>query len=152
MRVYDQASAVFWFFFSTIVMVQSIRMGVGTFSNPGMGFMACSASGIMMLLSLILLMQSSIKGKRAEEPAHPFAGLLLGRVFSFVIAVFFYIYVLPSLGYLAATFLLLACLLVIVGRRKWWLLIFFPGLTSLVSYYVFAKLFQCPFPAGILSF
>ena len=152
MRTYDRASAVFWFFFSTAVLVQSIRMGVGTLGNPGMGFMACGASGIMTLLSLILLVQSLVGRKGTEESARPFAGLLLGRVVGFVIAVFLYILFLPSLGYLVATFLLMACLLVIVGKYKWWLLIFFPGLSSLVSYYVFAKLFQCPFPAGILSF
>jgi putative tricarboxylic transport membrane protein len=153
MRTYDRASAVFWFFLSTVVLVQSIRMGVGTLGNPGMGFMACGASGIMALLSLILLVQSFVKKKGAEEgPVHPFAGLMLRRVVGFVIAVFLYIIVLPPLGYLIATFLLMASLLVIVGRRKWWLLILFPALSSLVSYYVFAKLFHCPFPTGIFSF
>jgi hypothetical protein len=153
MRTYDRASAVFWFFFSTVVLLRSIRMGIGTLGNPGMGFMACSASGIMVFLSLILLIQSFIKKKGAEkESIRPFAGLMLGRVVGFVIAVSFYIIVLPALGYLIATFLLMWCLLVIVGRRNWWLLIFFPALSSLVSYYVFAKLFHCPFPTGILSF
>ena len=152
MRTYDLISSGFWFFFSTVVLIQSIRMGVGTLGNPGMGFMACGASGTMALLSLILLIQTFIKGKGKEEPARPFAGLLLGRVGGFVIAVLIYILLLPSLGYLVTTFLLLACLLVIVGRRQWWLLILFPALSSLVSYYVFAKIFQCPFPAGILSF
>ena len=152
MRTYDRASAAFWFFFSTAVLVQSIPMGVGTLSNPGTGFMACGTSGIMTFLSLILLIQSFVKSKGTEESARPFAGLLLGRVVGFVVAVFVYILVLPFLGYLIATFLLLGCLLMIVGRRKWWLLIFFPGLSSLVGYYVFAKLFQCSFPAGILSF
>jgi hypothetical protein len=152
MKAYDRASALFWFFFSTVVLIQSIRMGVGSFKNPGMGFMACGASGIMALLSLILLAQSSIREKGAEGSIHPFSGLLLGRVIGFVITVFVYIFLLPNLGYLAATFLLMACLLLIVGRRKWWLLIIFPSLSSLVSYYVFAKLFHCPFPAGILGF
>jgi putative tricarboxylic transport membrane protein len=151
MRAYDRVSAVFWFFFSTAVLIQSIRMGVGSFKNPGMGFMACGASGIMALLSFILLVQS-IGKKGAEEPIHPFAGLLLGRAVGFIIAVFVYILLLPSLGYLVATFLLMACLLLIVGRRKWWLLATFPALSSLVSYYVFAKLFHCPFPTGILGF
>ena len=96
-------------------------MGVGSFGNPGMGFMACGASGIMVLLSLILLIQTFIRGKGTEESVRPFAGLMLGRVIGFVIAVFIYILLLPSLGYLIATFLLMACLLVIVGRRKWWL-------------------------------
>ena len=152
MRTYDLASAAFWFFFSTIVLVHSIRMGVGSLGNPGMGFMACGASGIMALLSLILLIQTFIRGKGAEESVHPFAGLMLGKVVGFVIAVLFYILLLSSLGYLIATFLLMACLLLIVGRRKWSLLILFPALSSLVSYYVFAKLFQCPLPMGILGF
>ena len=93
-----------------------------------------------------------VRSKETEEPVHPFTGLLYGRVVGFVIALLAYIFLLPSLGYLVATFLLLACLLVIVGKRKWWLLIIFPALSSVVSYYVFAKLFQCPFPSGILGF
>ena len=46
MRALDRATAIFWFFFSTVVLMQSVRMGVGTLMNPGMGFMACGASGI----------------------------------------------------------------------------------------------------------
>jgi len=152
MRAYDRASSIFWFFFSMIVFVQSFRMGVGTLSNPGMGFMACCASGVMAFLSLILLKQSFAKRKEQEEIARPFAGLLLGRVVGVVVAVILYIIFLASLGYLIGTFLLMAALLVIVGRYRWWLLILFPALSSLVSYYVFAKLFQCPFPAGMFSF
>jgi putative tricarboxylic transport membrane protein len=152
MRVFDRASSVFWFLFSIAVLIQSLRMGVGTLGNPGMGLMACGASGLMALLSLILLVQSILGKKGAEERVRPFAGIMLGRVIGAVVGIFFYTLFLASLGYLIATFLLMACLLVIVGRLKWWLLITFPGLTSLVSYYVFAKLFQCPLPAGILGF
>lgn len=152
MRALDLATAIFWFFFSTVVLMQSVRMGVGTLMNPGMGFMACGASGILALLSLLLLVQSSVRSKEREEPVHPFTGLLYGRVIGFVIALLAYIFLLPSLGYLVTTFLLLACLLMIVGKRKWWLLIIFPALSSIVSYYIFAKLFHCPFPTGILGF
>ncbi len=152
MRFYDLASAVFWFIFSVAVFTQSIRMGVGTLGNPGMGFMACGASGLMGLLSVVLFVKSFMNQKGVEQPVHPFSGLLLGRVIGFVIALIIYIFALPFAGYLLCTFCLLICLLVMVGRRKWWLLMIFPGLTTLVSYYIFAKLFQCPFPAGILSF
>jgi putative tricarboxylic transport membrane protein len=152
MRVYDLTSAVFWFILSAVVLVQSLRMGIGTLGNPGMGFMACGASGIMALLSLILLIQSIVKKKGVEESVHPFSGLFLGRVVGFVIAVLLYIVFLPFFGYLVATFLLMGTLLALVGRRKWWLLIMFPALSSIVSYYIFAKLFKCPFPTGILGF
>ena len=152
MRALDRVTAIFWFFFAAVLLMQSVRMGVGTLMNPGMGFMACGASGILALLSLVLLVQSSVRSRKTEEPVHPFTGLLYGRVIGFVIALLAYIFLLPSLGYLVATFLLLAFLLIIVGKRKWWLLIMFPALSSVVSYYVFAKLFKCPFPTGILGF
>jgi putative tricarboxylic transport membrane protein len=152
MRALDRATAIFWFFFAAVVLIQSVRMGVGTLMNPGMGFMACSASGILALLSILLLVQSSVRSRKAEELVRPFAGLLYGRVIGFVIALLAYIFLLPSLGYLVATFLLLACLLMIVGKRKWWLLVTFPALSSIASYYVFAKLFHCPFPSGMLGF
>ena len=71
MRAYDRASAIFWFFFSTVVLIQSVRMGVGTLKNPGMGFMACGASGIMALLSLILLVQSSVRKRGRKSPSIP---------------------------------------------------------------------------------
>jgi hypothetical protein len=152
MRALDRVTAIFWFFFAAVVLMQSVRMGVGTLMNPGMGFMACGASGILALLSLVLLIQSSVRSRKTEEPVHPFTGLLYRRVIGFVMALLAYIFLLPSLGYLVATFLLLACLLIIVDKRKWWLLIMFPALSSVVSYYVFAKLFKCPFPSGILGF
>ncbi len=152
MRALDRATAIFWFLFSAIILVQSFKMGVGTLMNPGMGFMACGASGIMTLLSIILLIQSSTKGRKMEEVVHPFKGLMYRRVIGFVIALLVYILLLPTLGYLTTTFLLLACLLLMVGKRKWWLLIIFPALSTLVSYYIFVKLFKCPFPSGILAF
>ncbi|HEX2965012.1 MAG TPA: tripartite tricarboxylate transporter TctB family protein, partial [Syntrophorhabdaceae bacterium] len=139
MRALDRATAIFWIFFSAVVLVQSFRMGVGTLMNPGMGFMACGASGIMALLSIILLFKSFMGSDKPEERVHPFTGILHGRLIGFIISLVAYIFLLPSLGYLVATFLLLACLLLMVGKRKWWLLIIFPALSTLVSYYVFAK-------------
>jgi hypothetical protein len=46
----------------------------------------------------------------------------------------------------------MAAFLVVVGRLQWWLLIVFPGLSSVISYYIFSKLFNCQFPGGFFGF
>ena len=150
MKVYDRASALFWLLLSAAVFIQSLRMGIGSLRNPGMGFMAFGSSGVMGILSLVLFIQSSL-GRKETELASPFGSLLLGRVVLVVVAIMLYILLLPILGYLVATFLLMVCFLVVVGKRQWWLLIIFPGLTAVVTYYVFSKLLNCQFPAGLLG-
>ena len=151
MKVYDRGSALFWLFLSAAVFIQSLRMGIGSLRNPGMGFMAFGASGVMGTLSLILFIQSSLRRKEAARVSL-FGGLLLWRVAFVAAAIALYIVLLPTLGYLIDTFLLMACFLVIVGKRHGWLLIAFPGLTAAVTYYVFSKLLNCQFPAGLLGF
>ena len=152
MRFYDRASALFWLAFSVAVFIQSLRIGIGTLNNPGMGFITFGASGIMGILSIILFFQSLRGTGETEEMVSPFSGLLLSRVFSVLGVIFVYIILLKTLGYLIDTFLLMASLFFITGLRTWWQFIPFSAFTSLVSYYLFFKIFNCPLPQGILSF
>lgn len=152
MKAYDLGSALFWLAFSIAVFIHSLRMGIGTLNNPGMGFIAFGASGIMGILALILFLQSLIRNTEGTEVVSPFSGILLSRVIFVLGTIFLYIIFLKPLGYLIATFLLMSTLFLIVGYRQWWQFVPFSALISLVTYYVFFKLFSCPFPPGLLSF
>lgn len=152
MRFYDRVSALFWLAFSVGIISQSLKMGIGTLHNPGMGFIAFGASGIMGILSMILFFQSLMSREEEDEAISPFADLLLSRIFFVLGVIFVYIIFLKTLGYLIDTFLLMASLFIIVGHRKWLQLIPFSALISLVTYYLFFKIFNCPFPPGLLAF
>jgi len=147
----DRASGLFWLMLSVAVIVQSLRMGIGTPANPKIGFMPFGAATAMAILSLILLVRAAKRKERSEE-VYPFSGLRVWRIAGFVVCLVLYIVLLPALGYIIATFLLMLALLALLKRPKWWVLVVFPGLSSIVSYYIFARVFKCPFPEGLLRF
>jgi len=67
MKTLDRTSSLFWLLVSILVFAESIRIGLGTVKNPGMGFMTFGASGILGVLSLVLFFQAS---SRKEDVQH----------------------------------------------------------------------------------
>ena len=66
MKGHDRGSSLFWLIFSVCVCTESIRLGLGTPRNPGMGFMTFGASVLLGLFSLIVLFQTLSKRGEAE--------------------------------------------------------------------------------------
>ncbi len=150
MNIYDRGSSLFWLFFSVFVFIGSLRLGIGTLRNPGMGFLAFGASGLLGILSLILLLQAI--RKKAEIHIQPiFAGVFWKRVIFILVALLIYSQILPLGGYLITTFLLMGSLFWIVEQRKigWSLILSF--LTTLITYFVFSKWLNCQLPDGLLG-
>jgi hypothetical protein len=150
MNIYDRGSSLFWLFFSVFVFIESLRLGIGTLRNPGMGFLAFGASGLLGILSLILLLQAICK--KAEIRIQPiFAGILWKRVLFILVALLIYSQVLPLGGYLITTFFLMGSLFWIVEQQKigWSLILSF--LTTLITYLVFSKWLNCQFPDGLFG-
>jgi Tripartite tricarboxylate transporter TctB family len=145
----DQWTSLFWLVLSIFVGIESLRMGIGTFHSPGMGFMFFGGSVLLAFLSLVLLLQSSLKKEGKEAPL--FAGKLWKRVFSVLIALFIYSKLLPLGGYLITTFLLMVFLFWIVKGQKWWWVLIFSCLTTLTTYFVFSVWLNCEFPEGLLG-
>ena len=117
-----------------------------------MGFLAFGASGIMGILSIILFFQSLMSSDETEVSVSPFADIMLLRISSVLGVILLYIFFLKPLGYLVDTFLLMSILFIIVGLRKWWQVIPFSAVISIATYFLFYKIFSCPFPPGLLSF
>jgi hypothetical protein len=61
--VLDLRSSLFWLLLSIAVITESLRMGIGTFQNPGMGFMSFWAGGFLAILSFVLFLRT-IRNKR----------------------------------------------------------------------------------------
>ena len=64
MRTFDLRSSLFWLLLSIAVITESLRMGIGTVQNPGMGFMSFWAGGLLAILSLGLLVGTILKKRR----------------------------------------------------------------------------------------
>ena len=151
MKTLDQTSSLFWLLVSIAVFVESIRLGIGTVHDPGRGFITFGASGILGILSLALFFQASV-GKEEIEREPLFAGKLWKRVLFVLVSLAVYSRVMPVLGYLITTFVLMALLFWLLERKKILLVVLSSFLATLLTYLVFSKWLNCQFPDGLFGF
>jgi len=151
MKTLDQTSSLFWLLVSILVFAESLRIGIGTVQNPGMGFMTFGASGILGILSLVLLLQASL---RKEDVRHKplFAGTLWRRILFVLLALTVYARVMPVLGYLISTFVLMTLLFGILEKKRIKFVPLYALVATLFTHLVFSKWLNCQFPQGLFGF
>ena len=151
MKALDQTSSLFWLLISISVLVESLRLGIGTLRDPGLGFLTFGASGVMGILSLVLFIQACLPKERVKTGPF-FAGPFWRRILFVLGVLAFYSRAMPVLGYLIATFLLMTALYWILERKRIRLVLASSLVTTLVTYLVFSKWLNCQFPDGLLGF
>jgi hypothetical protein len=150
MKRYDRTSSLFWLLVSISVFAESLRLGAGTLQNPGMGFMTMGASAILGILALVLFAQASLRQQDGENPAPAWgAWQRVGFVLAMLTA---YSLVMPMLGYLISTFVLMSVLFGVLAEKRSWTLLVPAFLAALLSYMVFSKWLNCQFPSGLFGF
>ncbi|MBI2358058.1 MAG: tripartite tricarboxylate transporter TctB family protein [Deltaproteobacteria bacterium] len=151
MKILDRGSSLLWLLFSLYAGIESFRLGIGTPTNPGMGFTAFGASGLLGILSFILFWQSMVRKGEATAPP-VFSGSSWSKVVLVLIAILLYAFVMPGVGYLLGTFLLMSFLFWILSPGRVWRVLAYSFLTTTITYYVFAKLLNAQLPEGLLRF
>jgi hypothetical protein len=150
-KALDLTSSLFWLLVSIWVFAESLRIGIGTVHNPGMGFMTLGASGILGILSLVLFLQASLRKEEGEHQP-PFAGAGWRRNVFILIALTVYARVMPILGYLITTFLLMGLLFWVLEKKRVWLVLIASLMATFFTYIVFSKWLNCQFPDGLFGF
>jgi len=151
MKTLDQTSSLFWLLVSIAVFVESLRLGIGQVHDPGRGFITFGASGILGILSLGLFIRASLRKEEGEREPF-FAGKLWKRVIFVLVSLAVYSRVMPVLGYLISTFLLMILLFWVLERKRILLVVFSSLLATLFTYLVFSKWLNCQFPDGLFGF
>lgn len=147
--LHDRASSIFFFAVSVIVFVGSIQLGLGTTRQPGPGFITFGASGLLGILSIIGFLRTFSGKVKYREVL--FRNILWWRVVLSGLAILAYALLMPTLGYLITTFLLMLFLYFMIHEQKWYWVIISSLLSSLGSYYLFSKLLNCQFPDGLFG-
>ncbi|MBI5441595.1 MAG: tripartite tricarboxylate transporter TctB family protein [Deltaproteobacteria bacterium] len=147
----DRGSSLFWLLLSLTVMAGARRLGIGSLTEPGSGFVSFWAALLLAVLSSVLLLRSTLKRPPgAEEPL--FRGKRWPRVVFVCAALFAYTRALEYGGYLLTTFLLMAFLFWLLERKKAWGALAYAAGTTVGTYLVFSKCLNCRFPSGLLGF
>lgn len=148
MKNYCLGTSLFWVTLSVFACNESLRLGIGTVRNPGMGFMAFGASVLLGILSIILFFKTAFEKEEVKtEP--PFAGRMWKKAFLLIIALMVYARFMPLMGYLFSTFLLMSFLFWFVKRQRWWRVFGASILVTIITYYIFSKWLNCQFPEGL---
>ena len=148
MKTRDLASSLFWLVVSISVFIESLRLGVGSPQNPGMGFWALGASGVLGILSISLLL-GAVFGKEETQVPSLFSGRLWKRVVLILIALLIYAKFMPVIGFLVSTFVLMVFLFWTDRRQKWWRVAVVSIVVTLGTYLVFSVWLKVQFPEGL---
>ncbi len=132
--------------FSILICIESLRLGVGTRSKLGPGFMPLLVSVLLFSLCMLVLILDRGGAGRARKSSTDVKTLL--RPFVFAAVLFAYMLLLDLVGYLILTFCLIFLMCVIADPRKWLWYVLFAATTTLLSFLFFDTLFRLHLPRG----
>jgi putative tricarboxylic transport membrane protein len=143
----DRWIGLFFLFFCAYVCFESVRLELGTFHNPGPGFLSFWSALILGVLSVILVSLSFFK-----------EGIAVGRQKSLLsvalvtLSLFGFVFLLNTLGFVISTLLFISFLLKIVEGKRWLFSFGVACLTVLGSFILFQLLLKTQLPQGFFGF
>ncbi len=139
----DLRSGIFFFGLSLLLMWESLRVELGTFLEPGSGFVTFGVGLALCGLSVALI----CRGWKVRESQKSHSR----RVILALISLFIYSLVLDAAGFVVPTFFLVAVLFQLGQSRPWWWLIGTSAMVTFVAYLVFGVFLHVYFPRGFLG-
>ena len=153
MERFDWKISFIWMALGVVQCIESWRIGLGSVSEPAMGFIPFVLGMVIIGLSAVLLAESSLAMKKTSgRGIRLWAGVNWKGIAWVTVLLLGYSLFLSRLGFLLATFFLMVFLLRTSGPLKWWVTLLIALLTSVLTYWVFGVWLSVPFPRGLLSF
>jgi putative tricarboxylic transport membrane protein len=138
-------SGFFFLGLALLAIVESLRMGTGTMKEPGAGFLSLAIGLILAVFSLVLIIRGWKPEKGSQLVKHSATTIIA------LVALFIYSLIMDSIGFVVATFLLVAVLFHLAERRRWWVLLGMSALVTAFAYLLFGVVLKVYFPEGILG-
>lgn len=147
----DIIASVLLILVGTGVIIESIRLKVGTPLMPQPGFFPLLGGAVLIGLALVLLVQSFLgRGEASRLPQEAFGELR--RPVILVVCLGLYTALMEPVGYVLPTFLIAAVILRVLGVTSWKILGSASLGLSIGTYVLFGRILGIDLPAGVLSF
>ena len=141
----DMVGGAGLFLSGVVVILEAIRLRIGTPISPQPGFFPFLAGFMILGLAFILMVLAwQGRGQRSEDLGEVRRPALL------VVGIGVYVLFLDPLGYVVATIPIAALVLWILGVRSWRVIIFFGAGLSIGTYLLFAVFLGIELPPGLL--
>ncbi len=141
--------ALFWFALGTLLCYGATRLGVGTVSEPGSGFIFFWSGLILVVLSLITFAESLRNG---EEASRGIGAMSWGKIAFVLLALLSYAFFLEKLGFVLTTFVLMSFLLAMIEGKHWSKSLGVAIAAAAGSYAMFEFWLKIRLPHGIFGF
>jgi uncharacterized membrane protein YidH (DUF202 family) len=147
----DIIGSVLLIFIGIGVVIESIRLKLGTPLMPQPGFFPFLGGSLLIGLSIILLIQGWLRRENSTPQPRKVVGELRRPVI-LIVGMSIYTAVLESLGYVLPTIILIAVILRVLGVTSWKILILASLGLSLGAYVLFGRILGIDLPTGVLPF
>ncbi len=150
----DKTSSLVWLGIAVFICAGSLRLSLGTFHNPGPGFLSFYAGLLMGILAVVVHLQSRKTSRNGrEEKRHPiWNNRKRGwKMMWTVLALLVYAVAMNYLGFLLSTFLFLTFLLKVIEPQRWAVALAGSLVASLAFHFIFDLGLQSQLPKGLFK-
>ena len=140
---FEIIGSLFWILVGIAFALGAVRLRLGSFRNPGPGFIPLGIALLLFCFGLLNLMKGLLNRTRFttaipwKKPALAVASVLL------------YMWLLGFIGFLPSTFIVMAALfglLINVQRGRWLKVFFCAGGAAISAWLIFSVVLRVPFP------
>ena len=149
----DEPSSLFWLGIAGFICIGALRLPLGSFHNPGPGFLPFITGTILGALSFLLFLQSRQGTASAWSPKQIWPNPAKSK--KMVLAIFAllaYAVGMEYLGFLPSTIIFLAFLLKVIEPQRWSVVVFGSLAAAIGSYLIFECWLQSQLPKGLFEF
>lgn len=143
------AGTLFWIAVGLVTCYGATRLGVGSITDPGAGFIFFWSGLVLIVLSLIVFVDTvrSLANTVRQMPEINWPKIAL-----VLFVLLLYAFFLEKLGFVFTTFVLMSFLLGCIQSAGWFRSIAVAGAAALTSYAMFELWLKIRLPKGIVGF
>ena len=143
------AGALFWIAVGLLACYGATRLGLGSVTDPGAGFIFFWSGLVLMILSLIVLADSL---RSSEDTVREMGEMNWTKIALVLLSLLLYAFFLERLGFVLTAFVLMSFLLGCVEGTNWFRSLGVAGAAALASYGLFELWLKIRLPKGLFGF
>ena len=143
------AGALFWVAAGLLACYGAIRLGIGSVTEPGAGFIFFWSGLILVILSLIVLADSI---RASEDTVREMGEMNWTKIALVLFSLLLYAFFLERLGFVLTTFVLMSFLLGCVEGTNWFRSLGVACAAAMASYAMFELWLKIRLPKGLFGF
>ena len=148
-RIIASNVALFWIALGILVCYGATRLGLGSVTEPGSGFIFFWLGLILVILSLVVLAEPLRSSEHIVSKTQEINWVKIALV---LLALVLYAFFLERLGFVLTTFALLCFLLSWIERTNWVRSLGVASAAALGSFAIFELWLKIRLPKGIFGF